>query len=139
MTFLKLFKSYRTLEHLTFHDDLTQLKNRRYLYNCVDLKKFKYLYFIDLNDLHKINNEHGHSVGDKFIITTINNISQFIDDNDLFIRYAGDEFIVLSNNSNLLKPNKNYSFGYCKLNTTIDLHTAIEIADKQMLKCKSNI
>ena len=86
--------------------------------------------------MHDINNKFGHSGGDKFILTTVNEISQMLSDKDLFIRYAGDEFIILSKHNNLLKYNKNYSFGKCKLNSTIDLHSAIEIADRKLLIIK---
>ena len=56
--------------------------------------------FIDINSMKKINDRYGHAYGDRAITTVANAIKNSInDDNDIGIRYGGDEFIVISGNA----------------------------------------
>ena len=64
--FLKIIRNYNTLKHLAYYDMLTGLLNRNWFYKNMNKLKYKYVYFIDINDLHKIN-KHGHAVGDEHI------------------------------------------------------------------------
>lgn len=52
--------------------------------------------FIDLDNFKSINDAHGHSVGDHFLITVSKILRQLVHADDLVARLAGDEFIVIS-------------------------------------------
>jgi len=123
----------RELEYLAFHDDLTKLKNRTFLYRRANIFMFNFLYFIDINGL-KIANLSGHSYGDKLILTVVDEIKTHLKDDDLFIRYAGDEFIVLSTVENLLISNELYCTGCSKV--LQDLVLTINAADTELIKEK---
>ncbi|NWF67152.1 MAG: GGDEF domain-containing protein [Campylobacterales bacterium] len=82
-----------------YHDDLTKVYNRKwFVENYLVNDKFNVdgsLAFIDLDNFKNINDTYGHVVGDKvlsFIALNLNKL-KFIDT----IRYAGDEFLLVSN------------------------------------------
>lgn len=83
-----------------YMDELSGLYNRRYLNAVLAKRKItdqKSLYGImmDVNDFKYINDNFGHSMGDKAISTVGNILRRSIPDAGMAIRYAGDEFIVL--------------------------------------------
>lgn len=56
--------------------------------------------FIDINSMKKINDRYGHAYGDRAITTVANAIRNSIkEDNEIGIRYGGDEFIVIAGNA----------------------------------------
>ncbi|MFA5174763.1 MAG: hypothetical protein WC438_06295, partial [Candidatus Pacearchaeota archaeon] len=65
----------------------------------------------------------------RFIKKIIDNIDK--KENEILIRYAGDEFILLSNRINALKTNKFFSVGMSEIRTS--LFKAILLADRKML------
>lgn len=125
----KRIKKWKELEYLAYHDSLTGLLNRNWLYKNIDKIKAKYVYFIDINDLHKIN-EKGHTFGDKYINEAISTIKH----NGILLRYAGDEFILFSNFKDEVISNKYYTVGFSEVNQ--NLIKAIQNADNEMLKYK---
>jgi len=125
----------KELEYLAFHDIMTGLRNRSYLYRKTNLSDYNFVYFIDINDMHEIN-KSGHFFGDKHILKCVKYISSFLDKKDLFVRYAGDEFIILSETDIDLKTNKDFSVGKTK-KTSNDILKEIEKADREMLKSKT--
>ncbi len=50
---------------------------------------------IDLNDFKKVNDTHGHMVGDRVLVQIGRTIRGQVRDIDLVARYAGDEFVAL--------------------------------------------
>ena len=86
-------------------DYLTGFKNPFY-YNKV-IKKFIENYnskgenfsivLIDLNDFKRINDTFGHDVGDKALRYFAQTLGKNINESVEFIRYGGDEFIILFN------------------------------------------
>ena len=121
----------KELKYLAFHDILTGLNNRSYLYKKVNLDNYNYIYFIDLNRMHEINKK-GHLFGDRHIKECVKIVSKLLNKNSLFIRYAGDEFIVLSKSNINIKSNKEYAVGKVK-KLSNNLLKEIERADKLML------
>ena len=127
----KIVKEYRELKYLAYHDSLTGLLNRNWLYKNIDQIKTNYVYFIDINDLRKIN-ENGHTAGDEYIKNIVNSVQ--LGENDIFVRYAGDEFILFSNEFNMICLNEKVCVGVAYINNNIT--EAINIADMNMLKSK---
>ena len=125
----RIYREYKELKYLAYHDSLTGLLNRNWLYKNIDQIKTKYVYFIDINDLHKVN-ENGHTFGDEYIKKAIATIKH----NGTLLRYAGDEFILFSNFENEIYTNEYFSVGISKVNGC--LIKAINFADTEMLKSK---
>lgn len=84
-------------------DDLTNILNRRtFILRSKEVislfarrqKQISYL-LIDIDDFKKINDEHGHYVGDIVLIDFADTIKKLLRNYDLFGRYGGEEFAVL--------------------------------------------
>jgi len=92
--------SDKELELMAEFDPLTGLYNRRVLERLDQkLKKknvYNALFFIDIDKFKQINDIYGHDIGDKvlnFVAKCIENSIR--KDNDVALRYAGDEFVVV--------------------------------------------
>ncbi|MEK7266633.1 MAG: GGDEF domain-containing protein [Pseudomonadota bacterium] len=57
------------------------------------------LVFIDLDDLKKINDKHGHAIGDAALMHAAEIISANIRQTDVFGRLGGDEFAIILTNT----------------------------------------
>ncbi len=102
----------------------------------MDYVKHRYVYFIDLNDLKKIN-EKGHTYGDRYIQDVILRLGLSLPPEDILVRYAGDEFILFSDTLDIVETNKIYSVGNCELDL-YPIEECINIADGVMMKNKIN-
>jgi len=91
------------LAKLSITDYLTGLFNIRYLYQRLKeeferCKRYSIpLSFImlDLDDFKKINDEKGHSIGDKVLMEFARILRTCSRRTDLLARYGGDEFVIL--------------------------------------------
>lgn len=124
------------LEFLAYHDPLTGLFNRnwanRYLSGC----DHRHIYFVDLNNLHEIN-MRGHTIGDAHINKCVLDIQSKIKADDMFIRYGGDEFVLLSYTPNLIHTNNLYTVGWIMRRYLEHMSRAIERADMDMMRIKT--
>lgn len=91
------------LEKSANYDMLTGLPNRRLFFerldqmvleNARDKTQFALL-FIDLDEFKEINDNYGHEVGDKVLITVGKRLLESIRKSDTVARMGGDEFTVL--------------------------------------------
>jgi diguanylate cyclase (GGDEF)-like protein len=97
---------FNKLNHLSMHDELTGLANRRMLVRLMQqaLQALKHegvqsgLLYIDLNDFKPVNDRYGHDVGDHLLKQFGERLQQCIRSNDLAARLGGDEFVVLLQN-----------------------------------------
>ncbi|MBB6062742.1 diguanylate cyclase (GGDEF)-like protein [Thermosipho japonicus] len=136
-------------------DLLTGLYNRRVL-DYVDVSKYSYLIFLDLDKFKEVNDNFGHLVGDEVLRIISRRIKNTVKGDDLIIRYGGDEFIILINSTKeglekLIQRIKRHvsrnihiqdkdvkvgiSIGYCMLDKGLEY--AIRIADERMYKDKN--
>ncbi|MFT4613936.1 MAG: diguanylate cyclase (GGDEF)-like protein [Bacteroidia bacterium] len=100
---LGLQESNLELEHLSSHDQLTMLPNRRFyedrialaLQRAADRSCMMGLLVIDLNGFKKINDTYGHGVGDKLLSTVAQRIKDSLRETDLVARLGGDEFAAV--------------------------------------------
>ena len=82
-------------------DPLTLLLNRRGFYDAVKLntaqfpQKKYFLVMCDVDHFKKINDTHGHLVGDQVLQQMGQTISKNVRGNDLVGRFGGEEFIIL--------------------------------------------
>ena len=85
-------------------DTLTKIYNRKWMMeHILDNGNFNdngILVFIDLDKFKPINDTHGHVIGDKVLQYLASFLKSSLKDMDI-IRYAGDEFIAISNNNNM--------------------------------------
>lgn len=154
---------------LATHDDLTGLLNRRgflsLAQNSLNLslrKEFPAtLVYFDLDKFKFINDNFGHAVGDKILISFATLLNNSFRETDIFARLGGDEFVLLLTNTSLAQAQKVidkfshslelynqekqiehdvlFSSGIVEYNSK--LHPSIEKlisdGDKAMYKCKS--
>ncbi|MCI0498882.1 MAG: GGDEF domain-containing protein [Planctomycetales bacterium] len=93
----------RELETLVMQDDLTGLKNRRYLRHFLPtiLQKAGQshcqvtLLLFDLDDFKHYNDTYGHAVGDEVLRQTAKLICRCCRGHDVVARLGGDEFVVV--------------------------------------------
>jgi diguanylate cyclase len=98
----ELMKLNAQLEALSQRDPLTQLFNRRYLLDRIDLELARVrrghgaaLLMIDLDGFKRINDRHGHLRGDDLLKRIADAIGGSVRATDVAGRYGGDEFAVL--------------------------------------------
>ncbi len=89
----------RELEYLSYNDPLTGVYNRRYFNYCMNkYSKEEHmplgLIVGDMNNLKKINDFHGHLMGDLYLIE-ISNILKSVAHQNFIFRLGGDEFAIL--------------------------------------------
>ena len=53
------------------------------------------LFLVDLDYFKKINDTHGHQVGDDVLVNFVRLIRDSLEEKDMIYRYGGDEFVVL--------------------------------------------
>jgi len=89
-------------------DSLTRVANRRYF----DLQLATWmephskqhpfvLAMFDIDDFKKINDVHGHQVGDRVLRGIARTLRQITRDEDILARYGGEEFVLLLRNVSL--------------------------------------
>ncbi|WP_032094745.1 MULTISPECIES: putative bifunctional diguanylate cyclase/phosphodiesterase [unclassified Alteromonas] len=91
------------LEKMAMFDVLTGLPNRNMLTFQIEKQlarsfrdeKLVALMFMDLDDFKKVNDSHGHDVGDALLRAAAMRISRPIRETDIASRFGGDEFVVL--------------------------------------------
>lgn len=106
------------LNHLAFHDQLTGLYNRHYLLEVAEdgvrkalRNKTKFwLLMIDIDNFKKINDTHGHAVGDLILQEVASALQTGLRSYDMVSRFGGEEFIILfsacSKNATIKKADK---------------------------------
>lgn len=91
------------IEHLSVHDGLTGLVNRRELGRRLDeevRRSRRYgstcsVMIIDLDLFKEINDSYGHLAGDEVLTTVASILQAAIRDCDTAARYGGDEFVLI--------------------------------------------
>lgn len=85
-------------------DELTGVFNRRYVQGRVEVELERSsrtggtlsLVLLDLDEFKKINDEHGHLVGDGILRETAQSISRILRPYDVLGRFGGEEFVILA-------------------------------------------
>ncbi|EKN68407.1 EAL domain-containing protein [Schinkia azotoformans] len=99
ITLLEL--AQKEIHHLAYHDDLTDLPNRRKLtkdlqekLNHISNQKFAAL-FVDIDRFKQINDTLGFNRGDKLILELSQRLKQFISGLGTIYRSSGDEYVII--------------------------------------------
>ncbi|MDP8568286.1 bifunctional diguanylate cyclase/phosphodiesterase [Methylophilus aquaticus] len=91
------------LEHMAYHDALTQLPNRvlfssrlqQALIQAEQQQSLVAICYIDLDEFKIVNDQHGHEYGDKLLVMLSQRICTMLKENDTLARIGGDEFALL--------------------------------------------
>ncbi len=96
----ELKRSLDRIEHMSHHDHLTGLYNRRFYET--ELKRLDIarnlpisIIMIDVNGLKLVNDAFGHDKGDELLIKVANAIKRECRGDEIIARLGGDEFVVL--------------------------------------------
>ncbi len=100
---LKLVDTINQLHDLTVHDPLTGLKNRRYFAHhfhdeCARSHRRNEhlsLLFLDIDHFKRINDEHGHHIGDVALKELGSYLHLQCRPYDTPVRWGGEEFLIL--------------------------------------------
>ena len=91
------------LNHMWIYDTLTRVYNRAGFFNVSkaliqearEERRGMYLLFLDVDGLKKVNDNLGHEAGDRYICAIADVLKRVTDEDELVMRYGGDEFAVM--------------------------------------------
>lgn len=115
---MKLEEAYRSLEELSYTDQLTGLRNRRFLLQhlepdislclrrheearrhagqAVDRATDLLFFMVDLDHFKAVNDRHGHAAGDSVLVQIRERLQEVFRASDYLIRWGGEEFLVVA-------------------------------------------
>ena len=152
-----------TLKALAFQDELTGVANRHSLTNYFDNIKSNIaegeeysIIIADIDHFKRINDEHGHLLGDKILKTFAKILKTNIRESDKVFRWGGEEFIIIAKtklaNATILANNirekvaQNLyceqiqitsSFGVCAIDSE-NINEILDKTDKALYQAKSS-
>lgn len=95
------------IEHMAYHDSLTQLPNRYFfqeqLRQALTVNERLAVMLLDLDGFKLINDTLGHASGDKLLQEISRRLLSILQTEDIVSRLGGDEFIVLITNPQSLE------------------------------------
>lgn len=155
-----------TQNESAYKDPLCGVYNRRYYIDyvrsfCNSRKKDEFLVgiLIDMDNFKQINDKYGHCAGDKALQLFGSVLREQIDDIGFAVRYGGDEFILISKQSeaavdaviadivkeideiNATGKNEfqlSFSYGMAKLNLDSNMNEFLRTMDARMYEMKRN-
>jgi diguanylate cyclase (GGDEF)-like protein len=146
------------LRDLLNRDQLTDVLNRRALPNLLREAQVAgaTLLFFDLDDFKRINDQFGHHVGDTCLVRFARALHTVFGSEHRIVRYAGDEFIVFTEESDPATiatrvrsvrldleslqeetPIIHFSVGIARVDPGADPDAALLMADRAMYAAKS--
>ncbi len=93
-------------------DPLTQAYNRNYLrdlLNNINITKYQIM-MLDIDHFKQVNDNYGHKAGDSILAGTAKIIQNEIRDDDILIRFGGEEFLIFIKKSPIVS-NLAYTIG----------------------------
>lgn len=105
----QLKEQYKLIEHISYHDPLTDLPNRRFLEEACERllllakreNKNIVVFFVDLVDFKNVNDSYGHEVGDSALKLIAERLKKVVRSSDFVARFGGDEFILFLYDCNM--------------------------------------
>jgi two-component system cell cycle response regulator len=148
-------------------DPLTKLSNRRHLFEKFEVISKKYnndkidnviAVITDIDRFKEVNDTFGHDVGDEVLIIFADLITSFTRNEDVRVRFGGDEFFILFVDTpievvlnrvnelieafSLVLPQLKHifsaSFGIVKMRKNDDLVNLIKMSDEALYQSKQN-
>ena len=105
---LAITQKIKELEKMALLDPLTELANRRYIELNMQTKLDEMrrygrpfgILFMDIDHFKKVNDLHGHDIGDKVLIMVSNTFMKNVRASDIVGRWGGEEFLSIMPNIN---------------------------------------
>ncbi len=99
--FRRLTYSRDQLRYMASHDSLTSLPNRSQLESRIGFaiqeshsaERMLAVMFVDMDNFKKINDQHGHHVGDEFLMALSRRFKNLLSKGESVARFGGDEFV----------------------------------------------
>lgn len=99
----KLLEQEHRLAEMAHHDPLTGLPNRLLITDRMEnslrqmprVEQSLAVLFLDLDDFKKVNDSHGHHIGDQLLIEVAHRLGRCVRSADTVGRLGGDEFLIL--------------------------------------------
>ncbi len=118
----KLLKEYKIVKEVSLKDSLTGLRNRRYVEEVVSCEVGAFikqkasilklgknqrstnldvygLFLINIDHFKEVNDQYGHDLGDRVLKELTDIINRSIRENDVAIRWGGEDFLVVLKNT----------------------------------------
>lgn len=91
------------LERLSLTDSLTELNNRRFFDNALQIearRSSRYMHplsliMIDIDYFKEVNDTYGHPAGDAVLLTLAKILTATLRETDIICRYGGEEFTII--------------------------------------------
>ena len=95
------------IQFLAYHDSLTELPNRAYIQEQLQLRVNQLqrdglhnaLLFLDLDRFKIVNDSLGHTLGDQMLRQVARRLRDCLREGDVLARLGGDEFVILMGNA----------------------------------------
>jgi diguanylate cyclase (GGDEF)-like protein len=88
-----LIHENQNLKTISKLDPLTKVLNRRGV-NLINTNHIQFIVMVDLDDFKNLNDQYGHAMGDECLIRFAGIARENLRQDDLVIRYGGDEFLL---------------------------------------------
>ena len=106
LTNLSLARYQRRIEDMASTDKLTGMLNRqvftilmdKLMADCARSPRPLSILMIDLDHFKRINDQHGHAVGDQVLCLVADVLQQSLRKSDVAVRWGGEEFLVVLDN-----------------------------------------
>ena len=130
------------LNRVAYKTDLAEFDASKALdFSCI---------YVDVNELHLINNKHGHSAGDEMLLYIANTLKEVFYGHKIY-RLGGDEFLVFCQNTDqeiirknieifkeqLLPRNYHVAIGYSFRTQNADIEEMVKEAEVRMYEAKA--
>jgi len=113
-----LRQANETLKRLSLYDSLTNIKNRRFIFDILqpEAERFAFtknkiqnsihderepslqvygVFVVDIDHFKKVNDTYGHACGDKVLKDFVNVLQRMIRKDDVLVRWGGEEFVIV--------------------------------------------
>lgn len=110
--YIDQYVTSKQLERMTLHDPLTDAYTRNKIKDiCIKntnklIDGYNNIMIMDIDFFKHVNDTYGHDIGDTVLKRLVKIVKSCISEDDLIIRWGGEEFIVILKDSTLDKANE---------------------------------
>lgn len=92
-----LYRCYLKVYRIKYNDRMTGFFRRDVIENKLKRIENAFFIIIDIDHFKQVNDNYGHDVGDQVIKVVTQRIKESIRENDIAIRWGGEEFVIVFN------------------------------------------
>lgn len=90
-----LYRFYLKIHRVQYNDRMTGFLRRDFIENKLKRVEKAFYLIIDIDHFKQVNDNYGHDVGDRVIKAVTQRIKEVIRENDIAIRWGGEEFVIV--------------------------------------------